>query len=485
MTTLNAVPGIYTLWIQGQAGSPYLTTKWTPAAIKVGTVSRDFSVDTGSTIAVAPVAGNTVTFALKVKREGSAFNGTNVNLSLDGPLPTGIGAVTFSPSNVVPGNGNGNPSTLTINTGTMAPGRHRIVLRGTGVNGDGQKVTHLFQLFVDVATGGGANDNYIDIVGFAVMRIAAMDANTVSAYAITPVIADMNDPRCAAVRWRGWCPGTSRAGTAHRFFRAARHRARRPDPGRHRPMEMEYKDPSKRGKFIVILGVVLALAAGGAAFFLINQAQQQAGQSGLKTVSVVVAARPIPARKPVEADDVAVRQVPLDPTNSDAIIIKQPDQVIGRVLAVSVLQDQMITLNMLASTAAGGQFSILEPGESIAPGSQALRAVSLTVPDDRAVGGLLVPGMTVDVFTSATVNVPQDLIAAGKFYTDKSTKITYQNMVILARAGTFYVVRASVAVAEEISHLQASGNATFSLAMRPEPTSCSSTRRRSARRPTC
>jgi flagellar basal body-associated protein FliL len=49
-------------------------------------------------------------------------------------------------------------------------------------------------------------------------------------------------------------------------------------------MEMEYRDPSRRGKFIVILGVVLALAAGGAAFFLINQAQQQAGQSGLKTV---------------------------------------------------------------------------------------------------------------------------------------------------------------------------------------------------------
>ena len=233
-------------------------------------------------------------------------------------------------------------------------------------------------------------------------------------------------------------------------------------------MEMEYRDPSKRGKFIVILGVVLALAAGGAAFFLINQAQQQAGQSGLKTVGVVVAARPIPARKPVEADDLAVRQVPLDPTNSDAIIVKQPDQVIGRVLAVSVLQDQMITLNMLASTATGGQFSILEPGETVAPDSEAWRAVSLTVPDDRAVGGLLQPGMTVDVFTSATVNVPQDLLAAGKFYTDKSTKITYQNMVILARAGTFYVVKATLGIAEEISHLQASGNATFSLAMRPE-----------------
>ena len=62
-------------------------------------------------------------------------------------------------------------------------------------------------------------------------------------------------------------------------------------------MEMEYKDPSKRGRWIVVIGIVLALAAGGAAFFLINQAQQQAGQAGLQKVAVVVAARPIQARK--------------------------------------------------------------------------------------------------------------------------------------------------------------------------------------------
>ena len=76
-------------------------------------------------------------------------------------------------------------------------GRHRLVVRATGVNGDTtpRKVTHLLQLWVDVATGGGGNEDYIDIVGFAVMRIAAMDSNTVSAYAITPVIADMNDPQ--------------------------------------------------------------------------------------------------------------------------------------------------------------------------------------------------------------------------------------------------------------------------------------------------
>ena len=232
-------------------------------------------------------------------------------------------------------------------------------------------------------------------------------------------------------------------------------------------MEMEYKDPSKRGRWIVVIGVVLALAAGGAAFFLINQAQQQAGQGTLQKVAVVVATRVIPARKPIEADDVTVREIPLDPTNAQGIV-STPDKLIGRVLAVTVLQDQMVTTNMLASEVTGGQFSILGPDETVGPDSEAWRAVALTVPDDRAVGGLIQPGMTVDVFISATVNVPQDLLSSGKYYTDKATKITYQNMEILAKTGSAYIVKATLAVAEEITHLQASGNAMFSFALRPD-----------------
>jgi len=34
---------------------------------------------------------------------------------------------------------------------------------------------------------------------------------------------------------------------------------------------------------------------------------------------------------------------------------------------VTVFQGQMITQNMLASTATGGQFSILEPNETVGP----------------------------------------------------------------------------------------------------------------------
>lgn len=232
-------------------------------------------------------------------------------------------------------------------------------------------------------------------------------------------------------------------------------------------MEMEYRDSGRRGKVIIVLGIVLALAAGGAAFFLISQAQQNAGKQGLPKVSVVVAIQPIAARKPIEATDVEVREVPIDPSNAEGIV-SSVDKVVGRVPAVTILQGQLVTTNLLASTATGGQFSILGPADTISPDSEAWRAISVTVPDDRAVGGLLQPNQTVDVFVTATALVPQSLQDLGRYYTDKTTKITYQDMPILAKTGSFYILKATLPIAEEIAHLQASGTATFSLALRPD-----------------
>lgn len=231
-------------------------------------------------------------------------------------------------------------------------------------------------------------------------------------------------------------------------------------------MELEYKDNSRRGRYIVAAGVVLAVLAGAGAFFLLNQAQQQAGQATLQKVPVVVAARTIAARKPIEPDDVIVREVPIDATNAQGVVAT-PDLVIGRVSAVAVFEGQMVTTNLLASSTTGGQFSILDPSETVTPDSEAWRAVSITVPDDRAVGGLIQANQKVDVIVTTTVLVPQQLTDRGAFYTDKSSKVTYQDVLILAKSGTFYVIKANLALAEEISHLQATGTAQFSLALRP------------------
>lgn len=232
-------------------------------------------------------------------------------------------------------------------------------------------------------------------------------------------------------------------------------------------MDQEFRDDRHRGRWVIVLGVVLAVVAGGAAFFLINQAQQQAGQANTQKIPAVVAIAVISAREVIEEADIEVRQIPIDPSNANGVIA-DPQLVIGRIPAVSILQGQVITSNMLASLDAGGQFSILGPDESVSPDSEAWRAVSMTVADDLAVGGLLKVGQSVDVFVTVVVSVPADLAAEGRYIPERSTKITYQDMVILARESAFYIVRASLPVAEEIAHLQATGNATFSLALRPD-----------------
>jgi Flp pilus assembly protein CpaB len=235
-------------------------------------------------------------------------------------------------------------------------------------------------------------------------------------------------------------------------------------------MDREFDYTGRRGRFTVVIGVVLAMVAAGAAYLVIDQAQQKIGLSGQQKVAVVVAAQTIPARKLIEAADVVVREVPIDPSNAQAIV-STPDKVIGRMPSVTILAGQLVTTNLLASSAEGGRFSILGPNETVSPDSEVWRAISITVPDDRAVGGLLTPNETVDVFVTASINVLTNSatgIGSNGYYSDKSTKISYQDMIILAKAGTFYVLKAPIDVAEEISHLQASGTASFSLALRPD-----------------
>jgi hypothetical protein len=199
VSTSGATTGIYTLWVEGQAGSPYLTTKFQPFALQVGSVPRDFTITADqSTSSVTP--GGTASFTLNLKRSGSSF-GSNVDLSLDGScpygaLPTGLGTVTFGSTSVSPSNGSGTSVSLSIGTGTVAPGDYTVVVRATGVNSDGARVTHLLPLKLSVGTAAGTgNQEYVDIVGFAVMRVAYVDSNRVDAYAITPVIADPADER--------------------------------------------------------------------------------------------------------------------------------------------------------------------------------------------------------------------------------------------------------------------------------------------------
>jgi Flp pilus assembly protein CpaB len=232
-------------------------------------------------------------------------------------------------------------------------------------------------------------------------------------------------------------------------------------------MEMEYKDSNRRGKFVIILGVLLAIVAGATSFYLINQAQDKAGQGEIKLVPIVVAAQIIPARTPIQPGAVVVKQVPLDAA-TQAGIVTDPASLEGKVLAIPITIGQPIYSNMIASSSGQSGFAILGPDETVAPDSEAWRAISIIIPDDRAVAGLLVAGQTIDIFMTATMTVPVNAAPVGVYYSDMVTKITYQDMVILGRAGSQYILKTSLAVAEEINHMLATGTITFSAALRPD-----------------
>ncbi len=190
MTTAGAAPGIYTLWVQGQAGAPYLTTKFEPIPVKIGTVNRDFTITADASIKAAADAGDTVTFTLNLNADhGTAFGGP-VALSLDGAAPHAASARRAS----APQPSRRRTATARPQRSRSTPGRWRPAgtgssIRATGMNGDStpRPVTHLLQVWVDVATGGRRNSEYVDIVGFAVMRIVAMPTRTPSAPTRSPL----------------------------------------------------------------------------------------------------------------------------------------------------------------------------------------------------------------------------------------------------------------------------------------------------------
>jgi Flp pilus assembly protein CpaB len=237
-------------------------------------------------------------------------------------------------------------------------------------------------------------------------------------------------------------------------------------------VELEYSDRSRRrSKLYIAVGVIAALLVAATVFVALQASVLIGGPEAAPERTVVVAARDIAARKPIEEADVITRSVIVDATNETAFA--RLDEVVGRVTGVTIPAGQLVTRNMLASATSGQTFSILDPGQEYDPSLPDLRAVSVNVPDDRAVAGALLAGHRVDLIATLTVNpvvgeAGAEEAAAAGLISGPSTKTTLQALEILSRTGPLYILRTDLGTAEKIAELVAAG-AQFTLALRADP----------------
>lgn len=240
-------------------------------------------------------------------------------------------------------------------------------------------------------------------------------------------------------------------------------------------MEFEYSDRHRRrSKIYIAVGLICAAGVAAIVFVALQSTALLAEPVEMRTV--VVAAQDIASRKPIEEGDVTTRTVAADATNETAYTLIE--EVLGRVSSVPIAGGQLITRNMLASATTGQSYAILDVGEPFDPTGPDLRAISVNVPDDRAVAGTVVPGQRVDLLVTLAINPEIGVVAdptAGSasegeeaaFIAGPSTKVTLQMLTVLARNGSIYILRTDLATAEKIAELAAAGG-QFTLVLRPD-----------------
>lgn len=225
----------------------------------------------------------------------------------------------------------------------------------------------------------------------------------------------------------------------------------------------------RRSRLIIITGVLMSLVVGATIFMLLQAgAYSPTASEGPVMTDVVVAARDIEGRKLIEEGDLAVTSVPADQTNAGAFTSMA--DVVGRVSAVRVPAGQVMFPHLLASTDPNEEF---DPGMGFDPDGPPVRAVSVQVPDDRAVAGTIQPGQRVDIVTTIPITPPAEAPADGEaavpsvLTSGPSTKVTLQNVTVLSRAGDIYILHVELGMAEHIAEMTAAGG-IFTLVLRPD-----------------
>jgi Flp pilus assembly protein CpaB len=220
------------------------------------------------------------------------------------------------------------------------------------------------------------------------------------------------------------------------------------------------QDGSKRrARLILILGVVLAIFAGAGTFFYASSAQTAVAPV-IPTTQVLVAAREIPAKTTLTAADLKIQEYNLD--SKPAAALTAPEAAIGMVTVTPISVGEPILASKF-SDPKNPVFVVIPASALTADGAikadtPNFRAMSITVPDANAVGGIIAPGDVVDLLFAMNFDPVKVFDKPKATQTaDFSAKIILERVPVLARTLASYTIRVDALTAERLAYLQASG----------------------------
>jgi len=215
----------------------------------------------------------------------------------------------------------------------------------------------------------------------------------------------------------------------------------------------------RRARLILIVGVALALVAGVGTFVYASGAKSDQPVA-VPTVSVLVAAREIPAKTTLTAADVKLQEFNLEA--KPALAMTKADEALGKITIQSISVGEPILPTKFADPK-NPSFVVI-PASFIGPDGAPLanspnfRAMSITVTDANAVGGSVQPGDLVDLVFTLQFDPATKLSRPTPQQTvDFSAKIILERLPILARLASVYTIRVDTLTAERIAYLQSSG----------------------------
>jgi hypothetical protein len=224
ITTSNCDRGIYQAWLRGTSSAPYTSRVHdTLVNINVDNQQKDYSLASSDVYDSIASPGLQADYTLRITTAASGatkWTGTNLITVSWAKCPTstsewipipevltcGIDSnfAQTSVANVDPGENHiFNVQTFTARTDEIYKGWIRATANDDITN---KRVTHLLEVTLDSAVVAGGATQYVDVIGYAVFEVTAIDSNEVFGKAVTGSYADPNDPALAVGRKIGLVP---------------------------------------------------------------------------------------------------------------------------------------------------------------------------------------------------------------------------------------------------------------------------------------